>query len=46
MYKLVGREQHIEKGRDECGMQTMHQHLLQLCRDELKTLDEAKRVSC
>jgi len=38
-------EQHIEKGRDEYGMQTMDQHLIQLCRDELITLDEAKRVS-
>jgi twitching motility protein PilT len=38
-------DQHIEKGRDEYGMQTMDQHLIQLCRDELITLDEAKRVS-
>jgi len=38
-------EKHIEKGRDEYGMQTMDQHLIQLCRDELITLDEAKRVS-
>ena len=33
------------KGRDQYGMQTMDQHLIQLCRDELITLDEAKRVS-
>jgi twitching motility protein PilT len=32
-------------GRDEYGMQTMDQHLIQLCRDELITLDEAKRIS-
>jgi twitching motility protein PilT len=43
--KLDEIEQHIEKGRDEYGMQTMDQHLIQLCRDELITLDEAKRVS-
>jgi twitching motility protein PilT len=38
-------EQYIEKGHDEYGMQTMDQHLIQLCREELITLDEAKRVS-
>jgi twitching motility protein PilT len=38
-------EEHIEKGRDEYHMQTMDQHLIQLCRDEVITLDEAKRVS-
>jgi len=43
--KLGEIEQHIEKGRDEYGMQTMDQHLIQLCRDELITLDEAKRIS-
>jgi twitching motility protein PilT len=37
-------DQHIEKGRDEYGMQTMDQHLIQLCSDELITLDEEKRV--
>ncbi len=38
-------EQYIEKGGDEYGMQTMDQHLIELCRAELITLDEAKRVS-
>jgi twitching motility protein PilT len=38
-------EKHIDKGRDEYGMQTMDQHLIQLCQAELITLDEAKRVS-
>jgi twitching motility protein PilT len=38
-------EQYIEKGRDEYGMQTMDQHLIQLCKAELITLDEAKRIS-
>jgi twitching motility protein PilT len=43
--KLDEIEQYIEKGRDEYGMQTMDQHLIQLCRAELITLDEAKRTS-
>jgi len=38
-------DQYIEKGRDEYGMQTMDQHLIQLCKADLITLDEAKRVS-
>ncbi|NJD54809.1 MAG: PilT/PilU family type 4a pilus ATPase [Nitrospirae bacterium] len=38
-------EQYIEKGRDEYHMQTMDQHLIQLCRDDVITLDEAKRLS-
>jgi twitching motility protein PilT len=38
-------EQHIEKGRDEYHMQTLDQHLIQLCRQETITLDEAKRIS-
>jgi twitching motility protein PilT len=38
-------EQHIEKGRDEYHMQSMDQHLIQLCRDDIITLDEAKRIS-
>ena len=43
--KLDEIEQYVEKGRDEYGMQTMDQHLIQLCRDERITLDEAKRIS-
>jgi twitching motility protein PilT len=38
-------EQYIEKGRDEYHMQTMDQHLIQLVRQEIVTLDEAKRIS-
>lgn len=38
-------EGHIEKGRDEYHMQTMDQHLIQLCRQEVITLEEAKRIS-
>jgi len=43
--KLDDIESYIEKGRDEYGMQTMDQHLVQLCKAELITLDEAKRTS-
>jgi twitching motility protein PilT len=38
-------EQYIEKGRDEYGMQTMDRHLIELCRADLITLEEAKRTS-
>ncbi|MEJ2685216.1 MAG: PilT/PilU family type 4a pilus ATPase [Candidatus Sulfobium sp.] len=38
-------EQHIEKGGDEYHMQTMDQHLIQLCRQDIITLDEARRIS-
>ena len=38
-------EQYIEKGRDEYHMQTLDQHLIQLVRQEVITLDEAKRIS-
>jgi twitching motility protein PilT len=43
--KLDEIDQYIEKGRDEYGMQTMDQHLIQLVRAEQITLDEAKRIS-
>ncbi len=43
--KLDEIEQYIEKGHDEYGMQTMDQHLIQLCKANLITLDEAKRIS-
>ena len=38
-------EQYIEKGRDEYHMQTMDQHLIQLCKDNVISLDDAKRIS-
>ncbi len=38
-------ESYIEKGRDEYQMQTLDQHLIQLCRKNVITLDEAKRIS-
>jgi twitching motility protein PilT len=38
-------EQYIEKGRDEYGMQTMDRHLIELCKADLITLEEAKRTS-
>jgi twitching motility protein PilT len=43
--KLDEIEQYIEKGRDEYNMQTMDQHLIDLCRAELITIEEAKRIS-
>jgi twitching motility protein PilT len=43
--KLDEIDGYIEKGRDEYGMQTMDQHLIELTRANLITLDEAKRVS-
>jgi len=38
-------ESYIEKGRDEYQMQTLDQHLIQLCKKNIITLDEAKRIS-
>ncbi len=38
-------EQYIEKGRDEYHMQTLDQHLIQLCKQDIISLDEAKRIS-
>jgi twitching motility protein PilT len=38
-------EQHMEKGGDEYHMQTMDQHLIQLCKKDIISLDEAKRIS-
>lgn len=43
--KLDEIEEHIEKGREEYHMQSMDQHLIQLCKQDIITLDEAKRVS-
>jgi twitching motility protein PilT len=43
--KIDEIEDHIEKGRDEYHMQSMDQHLIQLCKDEIISLDEAKRIS-
>lgn len=43
--RLEEIEEHIEKGRDEYHMQSLDQHLIQLCRQDIITLDEAKRIS-
>jgi len=43
--KLDELEDHIEKGRDEYHMQSMDQHLIILCKEDVITLEEAKRVS-
>jgi twitching motility protein PilT len=38
-------EQYIEKGRDEYGMQSFDQQLIQLCKKDIISLEEAKRIS-
>jgi twitching motility protein PilT len=38
-------EQHIEKGGAQYQMQSLDQHLIQLCKQNLITIDDAKRVS-
>lgn len=38
-------EKHIENGHIQYKMQSMDQHLVHLCKHEIITLDEAKRVS-
>lgn len=43
--RLDEMEGHIEKGRDQYHMQSMDQHLIQLCQQKIITLEEAKRVT-
>ena len=38
-------EKNIERGRDQYGMQTLDQHLVELCKRNIIALDEAKRIS-
>jgi twitching motility protein PilT len=38
-------EKHIETGNSLYQMQTLDQHLLQLCKQDLITVDDAKRIS-
>jgi len=38
-------EQHIEKGRAQYQMQSMDQHLLQLCQKDIISIEQAKRMS-
>jgi len=38
-------EKHIENGRNEYSMQSMDQHLIQLCEQGVITIDAAKQVS-
>ena len=38
-------EQHIEKGGAQYKMQSLDQHLIQLCRQDVITIEDAKRVS-
>jgi len=43
--RLEEIEKHIENGRTEYQMQTMDQHLVQLCEQGVITIDAAKQVS-
>jgi len=43
--KMDELEKHIEKGRDQYGMQSMDQHLVDLCKADIITLEEAKRIT-
>ena len=38
-------EKHIENGRSQYQMQTLDQHLVQLCQKDIITFEEAKRVT-
>jgi len=38
-------EQNIEKGREQYSMQSLDQHLIQLCKRNIITINDAKRVS-
>lgn len=38
-------EQHIEKGGSQYKMQSLDQHLIQLCKQNIISIDDAKRVS-
>ncbi len=38
-------EKHIENGRTQYQMQTLDQHLVQLCQQDLITFDQAKRIT-
>lgn len=43
--RLEEIEKHIENGHAQYGMQTLDQHLLQLCKQDIMTLNEAKRLT-
>lgn len=43
--RLDEMEKNIEKGRDQYKMQTMDQHLIELCKQKIISLEEAKRIS-
>ncbi|PLX86390.1 MAG: twitching motility protein PilT [Desulfuromonas sp.] len=38
-------DQHIEKGGEQYQMQSLDQHLIQLCKQKIITIEDAKRVS-
>ncbi len=43
--RLEEIEKNIEKGRDQYGMQTLDQHLIELCKRGIIAVEEAKRIS-
>lgn len=43
--RLDDIEKHIENGREQYGMQTMDQHLVELCQKELITFEQAKKIT-
>jgi twitching motility protein PilT len=43
--RLEEIEKNIEKGRDQYGMQTLDQHLVDLCKRGIIAVEEAKRIS-
>jgi len=43
--RLDELEKHIENGRSQYQMQTLDQHLVQLCQKDIITFEEAKRIT-
>ncbi|AMV71238.1 PilT/PilU family type 4a pilus ATPase [Desulfuromonas carbonis] len=43
--RLEEIEKNVEKGRDQYNMQTMDQHLVELCKRGIVAIEEAKRIS-
>lgn len=43
--RLDDIEKHIENGKDQYQMQTLDQHLVQLCRQNLISIEQAKRIT-
>lgn len=43
--RLAEIEKHIEEGRSQYHMQTLDQHLIELCENDIITIEEAKRFT-